>query len=288
VHPDTNPIQSFNQMNKKFTTLIAAAAVSVATANSHAALVAWGGEYVASDQDSQASLQDISGVPTASDSIRQVGGWGAAAQPASDYTGPAFTGGAQVVKFGLDSTTGSATAKVINDAGGDYISLFAQSPSGTTNSHQSFFVNFDVNTTYSSISAFSGRTAGGVASSVISRFMVTTDGGDIYLSNTSIGGGFGGATWSISDLSAEQWALFTPGSDNWRGDFASLTFDTTLASEAITQVGWFASRDAGTAGFTNATLTIRDFTVVPEPSTYAILAGIGALGLVLLRRRLRR
>jgi hypothetical protein len=259
--------------------------------------ISWGGDIVTADQNSQAALEDIAGAPTATDSIRQVGGFGIAAQPATGYSGPAFSAGAQVVKFGVTTANGLATAQVINDAGGDYLSLFAQSPGGgTSNSHLNYVFSMGVpaGVTYSNLTEFSGRTAGGVSGSVVSRFMVETSGG-IYLSNTSISGGFGGSTWDIADLSTEQWALFSPGSDNWRGDFGSLTFDTTLSTEELLSVGWFASRDSQTAGFTNSTLTIRDFNVaadtsvvvVPEPSTVALGVGLAALGLVILRRRLR-
>jgi MYXO-CTERM domain-containing protein len=267
----------------------------IATANVSMAQVSisWGGDYVTATQSSQASLQDLAGVPTSSDSIREIGGFGIATQPAADYTGPAYAGGAQVVKFGVNSANGLATSEVTNDAGGDYISLFAQSPSGTSNSHLNYVFSMAVpsGVTYSNLTGFSGRTAGGVSGSVISRFMVETAAG-IYLSNTSISGGFGGSTWSVSDLSTEQWAQFSPGSDNWRGDFASLTFDTTLNTEELLSVGWFASRDSGVAGFTNSTLTIREFNVaavnvaaVPEPSAVALGLGLAALGLVALRRR---
>jgi hypothetical protein len=269
--------------------------LAASSAFSQVTIVDWGGDYVTANQSSQASLQDISEVPTASDSIRQIGGFNVLANPTvgPDYGGTSdvFYGGAQVVKFGLDAANGSATAQVVNDAGGDYISLFAQSPDGTTNSHLNYIAAWDAGgVTYSDLDAFSGRTAGGVSGSVISRFMVETSGGNLYLSNTSISGGFGGSTWSISDLASEQWALFTPGANDWRGDFGSLTFDTALSSETLAKVGWFASRDSDVAGFTNATLTIREFdvTAVPEPSTVALGVGMVAFGAVLLRRRIRR
>lgn len=253
-------------------------------------IASFGGDYVTVNQNSQASLVDLSGVPTASDSIRERGGFGVTNNPTinADYTGPAFNGGAQVVKFGSTAANGLSDAAVFNDAGGDYVDLFAQSPSGTNNSHLNFIFSMDVNTSYGDLTSFSGRTAGGVSAAVTSRFMIRDTGGTLYLSTTNISGGFGGSTWEIADLSTESWAIFTPGAENWRGDFGSLTFDQTISgSTAIDQVGWFASRDSGAGGFTNSRLTIREFNVqaIPEPSAYAMLAGLLTLGAVMLRRR---
>ncbi|MGC9452585.1 MAG: hypothetical protein ACP5I4_14195 [Oceanipulchritudo sp.] len=228
-------------------------------------LVSWGGDYVTVNQNSQAVLQDFAGVPTALDSIRQVGDWGAALNPviSVDYDGSsaAFTGGAQVVKFGVNASNGAATAKVIDSIDGDYIELFAQSPAGTTNSHMNYVAMWDLAINYDDLTGISGATAGGVSGTLVSRFIIQTVGGDYYLSNTTISGGNGGATWAIPDLSTELWALYIPGTDNWRGNYDSLSFDTSLTGTDIQAVGWHGARDSGVAGFTNATLTIREFLV---------------------------
>lgn len=258
------------------------------------AIVSFGGDYVSSDQNSQANLQDISGIPTASDSIRQIGGFGVALNPTigANYSGPAFNGGAQAVKIGVNSNNGQASASIINDAGGDYISLFAQTPSGVSaGSSLSYIASFPAgNVSYGDLTGISGRTAGGVSGTLVSRFMIETTSGDYYLSNTSISGGFGGNTWSIPDLVTEQWAVFNPNpNSDWSGNFGSLTFDQTITSATeIANFGWFASRpvDAGT----NSTLTIREFNVaaIPEPKTYISLLGVMALATVIFRRRLTR
>lgn len=260
-----------------------------ATAGAQILIASFGGDYVSSNQASQASLQDISSTPTASDSIRQIGGFNTLANPVigDDYSGPAFFAGAQAVKIGVNANNGLAEAEIINDGGSDHLRLFAQTPGGVTaGSSLSYVFRMEVaDTTYSDLTSFSAQSAGGVSGSLVSRLMIETSDGDFYLSNTSISGGFGGNTWSISDLSAENWALFTPGADVWSGNFESLDFNTVLDDETVTAVGWFASRpvDSGT----NSALTIREFevTAIPEPSVYAALFGLAGLVLVFLRRR---
>jgi hypothetical protein len=228
-------------------------------------LISWGGDYVTVTQSSQADLQDFAGVPTAADSIRQIGGWGTVLNPVVgvDYDGTSatFKGGVQAVKFGLNAESGLAKAEVIEDLAGDYISLLAQSPSGTTNSHFNYVAMWDLAINYDDLTDISGATAGGVSGSLVSRFIVQTVGGDFYLSSTTISGGNGGALWAIPDLSAELWALYVPGVDNWRGNYDSLNFNTSLAGADLQAVGWHGARNSNVAGFTNATLTIRQFTV---------------------------
>lgn len=75
-------------------------------------LASFGGDYVSSNQDSQASLQDILGTPTASDSIRQIGGFSVSAHPSVNYTGPDFFAGAQAVKIGVNANNGLAEAEI--------------------------------------------------------------------------------------------------------------------------------------------------------------------------------
>jgi len=200
---------------------------------------------------------------------------------------PSHTGGAQAVKIGVNASNGIANISVNNDAGGDFIRLETQAPSGVdASSSLTSFVLFDAGgTSYGDLTGISGRTAGGVSGALESRFMIETTSGDFYLSDTSITGGFGGATWSIPDLETETWAAFNPGEDVWRGDYGSLSFDDPLAGTTeIANIGWFATRT--TTGGQNTVLTVREFEVmaIPEPGTLMLL-GISLGALLLFKRR---
>ena len=68
------------------------------------------------------------------------------------------------------------------------------------------------------------------------------------------------------------------------GSLSDLTFDSVTLNN-ITAMGLYHER-IGTNNFRN--MQISEFTVIPEPSTYATLFGLGALGLFILRRRILR
>jgi hypothetical protein len=79
------------------------------------------------------------------------------------------------------------------------------------------------------------------------------------------------------------------------GDFPAQTFDV-LWSYDLSAISAFAGVEDTVVRFVWSVGSGNDYSVefdnititaVPEPATYAVLAGIGALGLVLLRRRLR-
>lgn len=115
------------------------------------------------------------------------------------------------------------------------------------------------------------------------RFVIQ-NAGQYYLSQSffrSISGAF-------SVTGTEQWAAFNPTSTDFdMPNAGSLTFDTSSSSlTSVTQVG-FAFRTSRPA-YGN-TMYFDDFsfsgTVVPEPSTYAMLLGGGIGAVALLRRR---
>jgi|GEM_PF-2707904 PEP-CTERM putative exosortase interaction domain len=105
--------------------------------------------------------------------------------------------------------------------------------------------------------------------------------GDDFTGNTS-GENYTGEKSAVKltfDLTSESWSTlnFTSGSA------LSVGSTTTLPSGTVTAFGFFVTLTNG------GTIRVDDFTVmvstIPEPSTFAALAGLGALGLAATRRR---
>ncbi len=93
---------------------------------------------------------------------------------------------------------------------------------------------------------------------------------DLYFWNADVGSGL-----EIHDLAAGDVVLFSSISDQlYTGTEASPTFK--LGSFAMTEFG----------GTDTYTLTVTNVSAVPEPESYALLlAGLGAMGAVVARRR---
>lgn len=275
----------------KITSAAVLAAAFLFSGASAQILIAYGGDYVSETQASQAPVDQDSTVGL--DSIRYVGGFGTAVNPpiGADYSGPAFTGGGQVFKLG-GQAGGQAQISVEENGANDFIKITLRYPNNAdVGSSLSGFVLFDAGgVQYGNLTSISGRSAGGMNSATTSRFMIETTSGDFFVSQTNITGGFGGSLWDITDMENENWAAFNPGpditTDELRGDFGSLDFNQTITPNTqIANIGWFGSAVTTNTSAANRDITIQDFTVIPEPSAYAALAGLIGLGLVLLRRR---
>ncbi|MGC9453127.1 MAG: PEP-CTERM sorting domain-containing protein [Oceanipulchritudo sp.] len=277
---------------KKFTLLIFSFAICFSL-GAQVTIVAWGGDYVAANQNSQASLNDIAGVPTASDSIREIGDFGEAVNPAigTDYSGTSaeFFGGSQIAKYGVNSSTGQALAAVRDGGASDHIYFRFQTPSGVTSGDGTAFALWNVSTTYGDLVSVTASSAGGMSSSVTSRIIINA-GGSYYVSSESISGGFGGANWGLNSTeltSTDAWAVYNPGSDVWFGNLGSLSFDQTIGSGAeVTEIGWISYKSATSVG-DDVTIDLFEVIAVPEPSTFALLVGMVALAGVLYRRRVK-
>jgi hypothetical protein len=118
------------------------------------------------------------------------------------------------------------------------------------------------------------------------RFFIKAD-GEEYVSSTSWTGDVTGAT--IADVSAESWYVLDAFDidDLLANTSGSAVLGSTFTN--ITAVGVQTELVGfdGTVSSTSIGINVDSFvvTAVPEPSTYALLAGMATLGLVMFRRR---
>lgn len=271
---------------------------AVSTTTAQVVLVNFGGDYVTANQSSPHTQEDFLNTPGADNSIRQIGGFATTANPAmgATYAGPAFRAGVQAVKYGLSSPSGAARIAVNESGSSDFIALFAQTPGITSMISQNlnYVLNWSVNTTYGALTTVSvslGALVANTAGTTTSRFLIETSSGAYYLSNLSWTGG--DTTQTLALPATETWAQFTPNlSGDWSGNFASLpVFSALAAGTEIAGIGVFANRPGETTLQFNAQYNVTAFNVtaaaVPEPSAFAALAGLLALGLAATRRSRR-
>ena len=126
------------------------------------------------------------------------------------------------------------------------------------------------------------------------RFMVVAD-GTYYLSDTTSTANTGG-TFNLTGLDTENWWTYSNGGNTDGTILFNQGSESSVVGSAlnnITAVGLYADKVGFDASGITATseydLNVQGFvaTAVPEPSTYALLGGLMALGLVLVRRRIR-
>ncbi len=216
-----------------------------------------------------------------------------ALSPFSGYSGPVFYGGYDFSSSTINPESGISRQQVRNNyAGADQIYLKCTNyPDGWAGSDLSLHAMF----LFKQESFNPGFTAGdiGVDSFSVSwgsvnvsetfdltgYFSVQID-GVYYLSQTTFNMSTDGS-FSLSDLSSEQWAVFDPES--------SLDFDqgsavyTSLALENVTAVGVYFEDDVWEGGEYDAAfdLGIKSFevsgTTIPEPAHMSILLGVVCL-----------
>ncbi|HSH09045.1 MAG TPA: PEP-CTERM sorting domain-containing protein, partial [Oceanipulchritudo sp.] len=120
---------------------------------------------------------------------------------------------------------------------------------------------------------FPAYSAAGGLSLANEKRMIVNQGGTYYISQQWTAGASNSTGW---DPSATDWAVLNT-SDYSYGAFNNLLLDD------VRGVGFYAQGAAvGGSGFKIGSFEV---TAVPEPSTYALIAGFLALGLILVRRR---
>lgn len=121
------------------------------------------------------------------------------------------------------------------------------------------------------------------------RFMVATTNGAFYVSNTAAADNADGRILDGTELATETWQLFDPAANlNFDATGASfLTSTSDLNTLGVSGFGMVVDKD--TYSTTRHWLEFTKFyadAVVPEPSTFALVAGLACFaGLALFRRR---
>lgn len=227
------------------------------------------------------------------------------AQLSTGYTGPTFYGGAQSIRY--DSFGTSSAGEIVmriqdNGATGDYMRVRIREPYTSSGLWEA--VNVTLFTKSNFLNGGSSATIGLDSSSSFFldfttalgttgtrgdfRFVVQ-NGSQLYVSNTVYANnGAGTATLSGSALLNETWAAYNPTSSDLRLPTSSFSAQTL---NNITGVGfaWSVNNFGGNVNGGDAQFGVDRFSFaaspIPEPSSFAALAGLGALGLVATRRR---
>jgi hypothetical protein len=130
---------------------------------------------------------------------------------------------------------------------------------------------------------------GGNSSDSSQNFAVVRNGAQYCISQASFAIGQNTSATAVIDVGTTLWALYDPttirltGSETYSIASSSLTHVTAVGFyvENLVEIG--GNYSAGRLG-----IQVENFTAqvaIPEPSTYAVMAGLAALGLGLLRRK---
>lgn len=174
--------------------------------------------------------------------------------------------------------------------------LFA-SPAATANQ---IFAATTTFTTAFNADTFTWRQGNG--STTASVYLMIQQGGNWYASTTAFQNtsAYTGSSFSSAGLTADtgKSLTFTTSAANWHlvtlNPNATLSYSLTalpqdLASSTITGVGFYIQSTTFNQNIRIDTLNITGTAVaIPEPSAYAMVAGLSVLGLVAGRRRLSR
>jgi hypothetical protein len=274
-------------MNNLILSILGIAVVSVGQAQ---ILLHWGDNYVSANSNIQATPPFNAEIL----STAQV------RNPATNYSGPQFFGGTWQT-----STKTISSAQVQNNSFRDLIHI----QWGNTNSAGShagliFFKSGVFSNVWSSGNqqfdfSITGRLAAFAIPSLVSQDirLVVQSGDNFYVSDNS--GTFAINSTTITDsatYAANTSTLNFTGIDQWRSydPVTSITgalgTANPVAFTAIDAVGVYFAAVTNTSAGNNLPFQFYALTVtaVPEPSTYAMLLGALALGVVAVRRRMKR
>ncbi|MDP1579073.1 MAG: PEP-CTERM sorting domain-containing protein [Candidatus Didemnitutus sp.] len=212
---------------------------------------------------------------------------------------PAVSIGANEVTFALTFTTGASGATANNLR----VALLDSSPSGqrTTDGFGSTDATSVNDTGYAVFSSGSNVGGGNTTNLALNSYeRVTTSSNDL-LGTASVWGSSlassSGATgylapntsYTLSFKLTNNAGTLTFGTSITGGNFSGMNYSFADSTSPTTSFDAIAIRlGGGSNQFSNLNLTSFTVTAIPEPSTYAALVGLCALGLVAYRRRQTR
>lgn len=214
-------------------------------------------------------LSTVSGVPSSTDTTYSIGEIGTLLDETVSLTWNS-TGSAKIWANSSDSTTvaNSYAVAALNELGVTAISVG------------------DTVTT-------SGYGAGSATQTLVVSGLTA---GDTYTIAVVVGCGVGTATYSISDGTLVSYTYYELSSETDTGTSSSDDEDVSLSLEVSTSDAYLVVADITAddngeisiqgVGSTKAAFGL--FAIVPEPSAFALLAGVGALAFAASRRRRSR
>lgn len=214
------------------------------------------------------------------------------------YSGPSFYGGVTIFSETLTGTFRVRASSVINNTNGDYLRPISDmGAQGTADDPilraGAMVFLFQIDTPgggkfSTGDSLTHGQGSGGSVFNSTHRFVVRSN-GQFYISET-VGGTLGTIdpstiNWAQYDIGQGEQNMLVPGSAGVSG---SLTFDTIGSTldqiDFIGVVGINTGNSPSTPTWAPSIGTFT-YTAIPEPSTYAGIAGLLMLAAALIRRR---
>lgn len=257
----------------------------------HAALmVDWGGNYVSS------SVQYSNPNPSNGLSVTQYGGFSSGAplllSPGASYSGTSATFYGEVARTGGTGTFTNAsgtipTAVVVNNGNADQLQVKLDGTGNTASAlflwKQTDFLN-GLNSGTLNLAAGStvSTTVDSFSNGLSGRAVLRLSSGSYYISS-AIFSGIGTSTLDlVTDLA---WFNYNPASA-----FGTIGSSFNLVSGGVisnvTEVGFYTGVISSGANAVRVSSIEFNYATIPEPSTFALLSGLGIL--LLVRRQRKR